>query len=437
MKANAFPRSFGGFPRKKGLDVKGKRVVLGVSGGIAAYKALELTRLFVKSGVEVRVVMTPNATKFVGPMTFRELSGHSVAIEMFEEPRWELMQHLSLTEWADLVVVAPATANVINKMACGIGDNLLMTMLLATTAPILLAPAMDSDMYTNPVTQENIRKLKGYGVHFIGPEVGQLARGNVGLGRMVEPEDIFNCAVTLLSEQTKAQGMKRETNRSDMTGVKVTVTAGPTQEAIDPVRYLTNRSSGKMGFSLAKVAAERGACVTLISGPTSLATPQGVKKVDVKSADQMLQAVLKQMGDTDILIKAAAPADFMVKEISKEKIKKTDSEGITLQLVKTEDILKKVGQQKKPHQVIVGFAAETENLLQYAQQKLVEKNCDLLVANDLSQAGAGFEVDTNIVHILDQTGKVESFPLLTKEEVAEIIINRALELFKQKVAGGR
>lgn len=413
------------------MQVKGKNVVLGVSGGISAYKAVEVLRRLTEKGVNVRVVMTKAATEFVTPLTFRELSYHHVALEMFEEPKGPMMQHLGWMEWADLFVVAPATANVINKMACGIADNLLMTMLLSATCPILIAPAMDSDMYTNPITQGNIAKLKELGVHFVGPDTGQLARRNVGPGRLTDPQRIAERALELLAagatwRRSAVQG------QLDFKHLRVLITAGPTHEAIDPVRYLVNRSSGKMGYALAEAAAERGAQVTLVSGPTALATPRGVERIDVESAVEMRDAVMERLHEVDVIIKAAAVADYRMREASPEKIKKEAAgDEITLQLVRNPDIAAEVGNAKRPDQTLVVFAAETSNLVEQALRKLREKKGDMVVANDVTEEGAGFGVDTNKVTLVFGPDRISELPLMPKRDVADRILDGVLKVRKE------
>lgn len=408
--------------------MQGKNVVLGVSGGISAYKAIEVLRRLTEVGVNVRVVMTPAAKEFVTPLTFRELSYHHVACEMFEEPKGPMMQHLGWVEWADLLVVAPATVNVISKMACGLADNLLMTMLLSATCPILLAPAADSDMYTNPITQGNIKRLSDLGVFFVGPESGPLARRNIGPGRLSSPKDIADKALALLAAGEKGRRAEQAPGQ-DLAGMRILVTAGPTHEAIDPVRFIGNRSSGKMGFAIARAAVNRGAKVTLVSGPTALDTPYGVERVNVKSAIEMRDAVMNQLDGVDVVIKAAAVADYRMREVAKEKIKKADSGDVmTLELVRNPDIAAEVGAAKRSDQTLVTFAAETSDLVENAQKKLQAKNCDLVVANDVSEAGSGFEVDTNRVKLVDTLGRVEELPLLPKGEVADKILDRVREL---------
>lgn len=408
--------------------LQGKNVVLGVSGGISAYKAIEVLRRMTEVGINVRVVMTPAAKEFVTPLTFRELSYHHVALDMFEEPKGPLMQHLGWMEWADLFVVAPATANVINKMACGIADNLLMTMLLSATCPILIAPAMDSDMYTNPITQENIRKLKSLGVHFVGPDIGPLARRNVGPGRLADPREIAERAFAILEAGERGRRGQKDPTQ-DLAGLKILVTAGPTHEAIDPVRFIGNRSSGKMGYAIAQAAARRGAQVTLVSGPTSLPTPYGVERVDVTTALEMRDAVLGRLEHVDVVIKAAAVADYRPRVVADQKIKKDgQGDGLTIELVRNPDIAAEIGQQKRPDQTLVAFAAETTDLLENARKKLASKGCDLIVANDVSEQGAGFGVDTNRVQLLYASGEVDALPLMPKADVADRILDAVLKL---------
>ena len=426
--------------------LNGRRIVLGVAGGISAYKAVEVLRLLTAAGADVRVIMTEAATRFVGEVTFRELSYHPVAIDLFAEPRaGDTMQHMSLAEQADLILVVPATANIMAKMACGMADNLLLATLLATRAPILLAPAMDHDMYLHPATQANIQRLASWGVHFVGPEEGQLARRNVGKGRLSDPEAIVDAAARILA-QASAQGTRPIVEQAtawgegaavekkrDLAGLRVLVTAGPTHEAIDPVRYIGNRSSGKMGFALAAAARRRGAEVILVSGPVSLPTPAGVTRINVTSALEMRAAVLEHFPDVDIVVKAAAVADYRVAEVAQEKLKRHEGgEHIQLQLVQNPDILSELGRLKKGHQLTVGFAAETNDVIAQAQRKLHAKQCDLLVANDVTEEGAGFDVDTNRVHILDREGRVESLPVMSKELVAEKIWDRVVLLHQAK-----
>lgn len=426
--------------------LKGRRIVLGVAGGISAYKAVEVLRLLTGAGADVRVIMTEAATRFVGEVTFRELSYHPVAIDLFAEPRFgDTMQHMSLAEQADLIMVVPATANIMAKMANGITDNLLLATLLATEAPVLLAPAMDHNMYLHPATQANIQRLASWGIHFVGPEEGQLARRNVGKGRLSDPEAIVDAAADILA-QASLQGKRpaagpatawgeggADKGKCDLAGLRVLVTAGPTHEAIDPVRYIGNRSSGKMGFAIAETAKRRGAEVILVCGPVSLPTPVGVTRVDVTSALEMRDAVLEHFPHVDVAVKAAAVADYRVAEVAQQKLKRHEGgDRIELQLVQNPDILSELGRLKKSHQLTVGFAAETNDVIAQAQRKLRVKQCDLIVANDVTEQGAGFDVDTNLVHMIDGEGRVESLPLMSKERVAEKIWDRVVQLHQAK-----
>ncbi|MFH1758506.1 MAG: bifunctional phosphopantothenoylcysteine decarboxylase/phosphopantothenate--cysteine ligase CoaBC [Pseudomonadota bacterium] len=395
--------------------LKGRKIVLGVTGGIAAYKAAELVRELVKAGAEVHVVMTRNAQAFITPLTFQTLSGNPVTTELFNLIAESEIGHIALADRAEVLVIAPATANIIGKIAGGIADDLLTTMVMATKAPVLLAPAMNVHMWENPICRENIQKLRQRGYHFIDPEAGELACGYEGKGRLAEIPTMVEEICVLLSPK-------------DFSGKKIMVTAGPTEELIDPVRFLSNRSSGKMGFALARAARRRGADVTLISGPTALAALPQIKYIAVRSAAQMMEAVLKHLGSASILIMAAAVSDYRPKQKAPEKIKKSKLPNV-LELELNSDILAEAG-KKKNSRIMVGFAAETENLLQNTQQKLEEKNLDLIVANDVTLPGAGFEVDTNIVKILDRSGKVEELPLMTKEDLADYILDRIALLKK-------
>jgi len=397
------------------MMLKGRKIVLGVTGGIAAYKAAELVRELVKAGAEVHVVMTRNAQAFITPLTFQTLSGNPVTTELFNLIAESEIGHIALADRAEVLVIAPATANIIGKIAGGIADDLLTTIVMATKAPVLLAPAMNVHMWENPICQENIQKLRQRGYHFIDPEAGELACGYEGKGRLAEIPVILEEICVLLSPK-------------DFSGEKILVTAGPTEELIDPVRFLSNRSSGKMGFALARAARRRGADVTLISGPTALAALFQIKYIAVRSAAQMREAVLKHLESASILIMAAAVSDYRPKQKAPEKIKKSKL-PTALELELNPDILAEAG-KKKNSRILVGFAAETENLLQSTRQKLEKKNLDLIVANDVTLPGAGFEVDTNIVKILDRSGKVEELPLMTKEDLADYILDRIALLKK-------
>ncbi|MDR3564858.1 MAG: bifunctional phosphopantothenoylcysteine decarboxylase/phosphopantothenate--cysteine ligase CoaBC [Negativicutes bacterium] len=390
----------------------GKNIVLGVTGGIAAYKAVEVVSRLKRAGAAVHVIMTRAATHFVTPLTFREMSGNPVIVEMWDEPKQWNVEHIALATLADLFLIAPATANIIGKIAGGIADDALSTTVMATKAPVVLAPAMNSNMYLNPVVQQNIAKLAGLGYHIIPPAEGMLACGIEGPGRLPEPSAIVDIVSALLAVAL------------DMTGRKILVTAGGTREPLDPVRFLGNRSSGKMGYALARAAAARGAQVVLVSGPTGLPQPAGVSLRKVETAAEMRQAVLAEFGDCDIVIKAAAVADYRPMEICEHKIKK-QNETLTLVLERTPDILAELGRLKS-RQLLVGFAAETRELLAAAKEKLTRKNLDLIVANDVTQPGAGFNADTNIVKLLYRDGRVEELPQMTKEVLAGIILDKIM-----------
>jgi phosphopantothenoylcysteine decarboxylase/phosphopantothenate--cysteine ligase len=390
--------------------LKGKNVVVGVAGGIAVYKVVDIVSKLKKQGANVYVIMTQSAANFVTPLTFREISGHPVVVDMWAETTNWNVEHIALASKADLFLLAPATGNIIGKIANGIADDMLSTTVMATTAPILFVPAMNTNMYLNPIVQRNISKLTELGYHFMEPESGMLACGIEGVGRLPEVTRILTQVNKILAPQ------------NDFIGKKILITAGGTQEAIDPVRYIGNRSSGKMGYALASAAAARGAKVTLISGPTSLLAPCGVNVEYVESALHMREAVLAHFADSDIVIKAAAVADYRPQKKSEHKIKKT---GETLQLVleKNPDILLELG-QLKDHQLLVGFAAETQQLLLHAQEKLARKNLDMIVANDVSIPGTGFNADSNIAKLLYRDGRIDELPKMSKENLAEIILDK-------------
>ncbi|MFA6665926.1 MAG: bifunctional phosphopantothenoylcysteine decarboxylase/phosphopantothenate--cysteine ligase CoaBC [Armatimonadota bacterium] len=394
-----------------------KRIILGVTGGIAAYKAAEVCSALVKLGACVHVVMTEHATRFVGPVTFRALTSQAVITGLWEEPQEHRITHVSLPESADLVLVAPATANIIGKLAAGIADDMLSTMLLATTAPVLIAPAMNCNMWANNQVQENVNRLKSLGYTFIEPEEGRLACGAEGAGRLASPETIVRAVEDSLFPL------------NDFEGTTVLITAGPTEEAIDPVRFITNRSSGKMGYAIARAAKERGAKVILISGPVSLPAPPGVELVSVRSAAEMLSAVQCRLPQAQVVIGAAAVADYTLKNPGKNKIKKTGG-NLTLELAPTADIMAEAG-EAKGDKLLVGFAAETENLIENAQKKLKKKHLDIIVANDVSKPGIGFGADYNQVSIVDNTG-AEPLPRMPKAEVAHAILDRI-----KKLLGGK
>lgn len=389
--------------------LKGKKIVLGITGGIAAYKSAELTRELIKRGAEVKVIMTANATKFITPLTLQTLSGNPVYTDMFSLIEEYEIGHISLADEADILVIVPATANIIGKIASGLADDLLSTTVMATKAPVLICPAMNSNMYTNDIVKENMSKLVSKNYFFIESAYGELACGEEGYGRLPPLDEIIEEIESIFTQ-------------SDLTGEKILITAGPTQEPFDPVRYITNYSSGKMGYALATAARRRGAEVILISGPSSLPEPLGVKFFKVSSALEMRDTVMNNMGDSTVIIKAAAVADFRPATISDDKIKK-ESGLLNLHLERNPDIISEVA-EKKGDRILVGFAVETENLIENARNKMLKKNMDLIVANDVTRDGAGFQTDTNIVKILDREGGVEELPILEKIEVADRILDR-------------
>jgi phosphopantothenoylcysteine decarboxylase / phosphopantothenate---cysteine ligase len=394
--------------------LKGKRILLGVTGSIAAYKAVELLRELVKRGAEVQVVMTEAATKFVAPLTFETLSRQPVLLHMFSLSYGSKIGHIEATQRADVFLVAPATAQTIARMALGLADDFLSCIFLASRCPVLVAPAMDSDMYQHAAVQQNLATLRGRGVRFVEPGHGELASGLVGPGRLAELQDIV-AAVERVLAPTR-----------DLKGQIILVTAGPTREALDPIRYLSNRSSGKMGYAIAEAAANRGARVILVSGPTAQAVPQGVDMVHVETAQQMYETVLAKLSLATVVVKAAAVSDYRPKRVADRKIKKDETvPEVTLE--PTPDILAEVG-KRKGTRIVVGFAAETDDLLANARKKLQRKRVDLMVANDVRQPGAGFDTETNVVKILDAEGGVEDLPLLSKHEVAERILDRVVKL---------
>lgn len=399
------------------MNLKNKTILLGVTGGIAAYKTASLASTLVKSGAEVRVIMTENASKFITPITFESLTGHKCIVDTFDRNFEFKIEHVSLAQKADVIMVAPATANVIAKLAHGLADDMLTTTILASRAPKIIAPAMNTGMYENPVTQDNLAALKRYGMEVISPANGRLACGDVGSGKMPEPDVLYEHI------------LRRCSCEKDMAGMKVLVTAGPTQEPLDPVRYITNHSSGKMGYSIAKACMLRGADVTLISGKTSLEPPLFVDVVPVLSAQDMYDAVTSRSGAMDIIIKAAAVADYRPGQVSAEKVKKKDGE-LLVPMERTQDILKFLGDHKKPGQILCGFSMETENMLENSKKKLRSKNLDLIVANNLKEQGAGFETDTNIVTIITPD-EVTELPIMDKEAVAFHLLDKILSLTKE------
>ena len=393
----------------------GKTILLGVTGGIAAYKAAELCSTLVSCDAAVHVVMTEHATHFVSPVTFRALTGHQVLTGLWDEPREYEIAHVALPDKADLVLVAPATANILGKIANGIADDMLSTMIMATRAPVILAPAMNFRMWENPVTRGNVERLRSLGCIIVEPETGRLACGEEGTGRLASIGKIMRQVAACLERAR------------DLDGMSVLVTAGPTQEPIDPVRFISNRSSGKMGYAIAQAAAERGARVILVSGPTSIPAPSGVERVTVTTAAEMFEEVLKRLGEVKVVIGAAAVADYKPKVIADEKLKK-GSEELILSLVPTVDIMAEVGKRKGDHLLVI-FAAETQNLIENARQKLERKNADMVVANDVSQQGIGFGSDKNKVTIVGRDW-LDDLPCLPKREVADKILDRVKALLE-------
>lgn len=394
--------------------LRGKTVLLGVTGGIAAYKACALTSMLVKLHANVEVILTANATQFVSPMTFEQLSGNRAITNTFDRNFSFNVAHISLAEKADVVLIAPATANVCAKLAHGIADDMLTTTVLACRCPKLIAPAMNTNMYDNPVTQDNLEALRRYGWNVIEPASGRLACGSVGKGKLPEPETLAEYVLHEIACE------------KDYAGKKVLVTAGPTQEAIDPVRYLTNHSSGKMGYAIARAAAMRGADVTLVSGPTALEAPAFVRVVPVVSAADMFDAATQYAAEADYVFKAAAVADYTPAEYADEKRKKQDGD-LSIPLVRTQDILAHLGANRRPGQVICGFSMETENLMENSRAKLAKKNVDMICANSLKVDGAGFGVDTNVITLITANDTTE-LPLQSKESAAHAILDKALTL---------
>ena len=399
-------------------EMKKPCVVLGVTGGIAVYKACELLRLLQKRGIDVFVVMTQNACRFVAPLTFETLSGHPVAVDTFDRPQtWEV-EHIALAKRADLFLIAPATANIMGKMACGIADDMLSTTVMATRAPVLVAPAMNTGMWENAAVQQNVKTLRARGVEIVAPVSGHLACGDSGAGKLEDVAVIAERACELLFA------------KKDMEGLRVMVTAGPSREALDPVRYISNRSSGKMGYAIAQAAQKRGAEVTLLSGPVAIEAPLGVKLVPFTTTQELLDRANELAREQDLLIQAAAPADYRAKEIAPQKIKKQGGEPMTFTLVENPDVAATLGKAKRSGQVFVGFAAETNDVLAHARDKLARKNLDMIVANDVTRPGAGFDVDTNIVTLITKD-RQEALPMMSKAEVAQRILDRALALRRE------
>jgi phosphopantothenoylcysteine decarboxylase/phosphopantothenate--cysteine ligase len=399
--------------------LNGKKILLCVTGGIAVYKAAALTSKLTQAGAEVKVILSESAAKFVAPLTFQALSRNEVYTDTFDEKQPENIAHIHLADWADLVIVAPATANIIGKLANGIADNMITTTLLANTAPVWIAPAMNVHMYNHPAVIKNIDTLNSFGYSFIEPGEGYLACGYTGKGRLEEPETIVERAIQHFTEHNR-----------ELIGRKVIITAGPTREKIDPIRFITNHSTGKMGYALAAEAVKMGAKVILVSGPVALAPPAGAELVQVESAEEMYHAVMDVFDEADVIIKTAAVADYRPKNVYNEKLKKKEGAQF-LELERTKDILFELGQQKT-HQLLVGFAAETNNLEEYAKGKLTRKNADMIVANDVKQAGAGFGSETNIVTIFKKDGTDVTLPLMSKAEVARELLIEISQLLIKK-----
>lgn len=397
--------------------MRGKHIIVAVSAGIAAYKAIEVVSRLRKKGAEVKVVMTQNATHIASPLTFGEISGHPVALDMFEQVHQWDVEHIALATWADAYVVVPATANVIGKIYAGIADDMLTTTIMATTAPKYLCPAMNTEMYNNLITQRNLEGLRSLGYHIMDPAEGWLACGITGVGRLSEPEAIVDWLESKMC------------STNELEGTTILVTAGGTQESIDPVRYIGNRSSGKMGYAIAEQAARMGAKVILVSAPTSLPIPNGVDFISVDSAVSMQEAVEARYNDVNVVIMAAAVSDFRVLHKAEQKIKKMES--MTIELVKNPDILQGLG-SKKNHQILVGFAAETEHVIKYGQDKVARKNLDMLVANDVSKSNAGFNVDTNEGYFLYPDKEPKEMPNMKKSELARHILREVIDLVANK-----
>jgi len=394
--------------------LKGKTVLLGVSSSIAAYKAASLASLLVKQHANVHVLMTQNATRFISPMVFETLTGNKAPVDTFDRCFQFDVEHISLAKQADVVMVAPATANVAAKLAHGIADDMLTTTVLACKCPKLLSPAMNTQMYENPVTQDNLRILREYGWQVVEPASGHLACGDSGKGKLPEPEVLLDWILQTIARE------------KDMAGLKVLVTAGPTQEALDPVRYLTNHSSGKMGYAIAKAAARRGAQVTLVTGPTALPRPRFVETVEIISAEDMFREVTARAPEQDIIIKAAAVADYTPVQVAQDKVKKSDND-LSIPLKRTQDILQYLGDHRREGQFLCGFSMETRDMIENSRKKLQKKHVDMIAANNLKEAGAGFAVDTNLLTLITRDGE-KALPLMSKEEAADALLTEILGL---------
>nr|WP_310261715.1 bifunctional phosphopantothenoylcysteine decarboxylase/phosphopantothenate--cysteine ligase CoaBC [Fictibacillus barbaricus] len=399
-----------------------KKVLLAVSGGIAAYKAATVASRLYQGGYDVKVILTESAQKFITPLTFQTLTRQDVYTDTFEEKNPSVVSHIDIADWADLVLIAPATANIIGKLANGIADDMLTTTLMATKADVFVAPAMNVNMFNHPAVTKNMETLASFGYRFIEPNEGLLACGWVGKGRLAEPEELIEVVHAYFAETDKKQDLP-------LAGKKLLVTAGPTREELDPVRYFTNHSSGKMGYAIAAAAKKWGAEVTLVSGPTSLQPPSGIKVENVISAREMYDKVLSHYNSQDIVIKCAAVADYTPVSVFENKFKKKNDTW-TIELKKTDDILKTLG-EKKENQILVGFAAETENLESYAQDKLERKNLDMVIGNDVSKEGSGFGSDTNEIIMIKKDGSKRTLPILSKEKAAEEILEQVLDLMKR------
>lgn len=399
-----------------------KHIVIGVTGGIACYKMLDVASKLRKMGYGLNTIMTKNACEFVNPLSFETITNNYVVTDTFERPKtWEV-EHIALAKKADVMLIAPATANIIGKVAAGIADDMLSTTIMATKCPIIFAPAMNTAMYENPIVQEKIMYLKEKGYLFLEPDSGWLACGDKGAGKLPTPDKIVEYVVKVLKEQEKEEKIKQ-----DLAGKHFLISAGPTVEALDPMRFISNHSSGKMGYAIAEDAAKRGAEVVLVSGPTQLDCPEGVKRIDVKSALDMYDAMHEHFDWADAVIKTAAVADFRPKAMSEHKIKKNGAH-LMLELIPNPDILQSLG-EKKTHQVLVGFAAETQNVIEYAKEKIAKKNLDFIVANNIAQIGAGFKQDTNIATLIDREGRMDEYQMMYKKELGNVILDKVKTYF--------
>lgn len=405
-----------GYSIAANMNTKLKKILLGISGGIAVYKSLEIVRKLRDRGIEVQVVMTQSATEFVQPLTFQALSNKRVATELFDPDMEDRIGHIELAQEADAVILAPATANIMAKMAHGIADDLLSTIMLATNAPVFIAPAMNDVMWNNPATQQNLETLKERGIQIIGPGEGFLACGTTSIGRMEDPAFIVDQVLEQLAKQQPSYSLA---------GKNILITAGPTREPIDPVRYISNHSSGKMGFSIAEAALTAGAKVTLIAGPVSLASHPDIRRIDVTTTEEMYKAAIENAEEADIIIKSAAVADYRVEQVADQKMKKQDQ--LELKMVKNPDILMELGKRKRKNQILVGFAAESERVVEYAQEKRKRKNLDMIVANNITAEGAGFNIDTNIVTLITENA-IQELPQMSKTKVADEILKKLAEL---------